>query len=424
MMPLRPVRLAFALSVVSLAAGADLPNEPVNMDEFSYGSELSSADAAIRRIELQPVVIRDIQRRDQRDIRVYDANNVAMPSALMKKDGPIRSSRVNLDISAEYLKGKISAYVIDRGNDQVPVIDSLKLAWKTGHAPNILTFYIEHSTNRKSWQTLVNSARVINFDFKGVRLELNEIDINKTTKRYLRFVPIDDKIFPPLAGVTATLTSLPHSDAWWLPVSRLHADDSRPGHYQFEITTGVRPVQFKLSFPAINSLMNGTLYSYAESDAKSRTVFTKDFEAYAVTLNQKVVNARPVDISHSSSTRWEIATTQTLNIDTEHLPSIMAAYPRYQLIFASDGDEPYTLVWGNGNADTNQASDLDARIKAGRNSVNEFPEVRTGVILDNSKLAALVASRRKLWPVILSVLALLTASIAMFIGYKRYRKSR
>lgn len=423
MMLLKPARLALALSVVSLTASADTPPDPVNMAEFAYGSALSAADASIRRIELQPVVILHIQRRDHRDIRVYDANNEPMPSLLLKKDGTIKTSSKNLKFSAEYRKGQVSAYVIDRGKDYGAAIDSLKLKWKAGRAPHILTFYIEHSANKHSWQTLINNANIINFDFKGVRLEQNEIDINKITKRYLRLVPIENKAFPKLAGITATIASRPHADYWWLRTDGLEPDAARPGHYQFSLSTGVSPDQFKLIFHELNSVMTGALYSYTGSDTKSRRLVTKDFESFAVSMNRKVVNANPVDIRHSSATRWEIAANQMLNIDAENLPGVMAAYPRYQLIFASDGDEPYTLVWGNQNANTIQSGDLVERIKANNLGLDAIPEVRTGMVLDNTRLSALAESRQKIWPVVLGVLVLIAVGIVLVIGYRRYRKA-
>lgn len=388
------------------------------MDAFAHGSELTSADAKIRRIELQPVVIRGIQRRDHLDIRVYDANNRPMPAALLNPDATIKTGSEQLKVSALYNNGKISTYIIDRGTDSQLALDSMQFKWKTGKAPKILSFDIEQSADNKSWQPLLNDACVFNLDYKGIRLEHNYLEINRLTKRYLRITPAKEINLPPMSAATATLASKPHADYWWQPVARLEPDPANTGHYVFSLTSGVRPVQFKLSLP-LNSAITGALYNYEDTDTKSPVLIAKDFTSYTMSINRNVINAKPVDSSHSSASRWKIATTGMVNIDTENLPGIMAAYPRYKLIFAADGEEPYTLVWGNPDANTEQRGDLAERLRESKLQLNAIPEVSTGLILDHAALAELVASRTSQWPVVISLLVLIVLGSAIYRGFIR-----
>lgn len=407
---------------VSSSLSADADPAALVMSDFAYGAELTSSSSELRRFVISPVIIKDIRRRDLGDIRVYDGNNSLMPTLVRKKDGDIAFSQQGLSIKPDRTRGKITGYILDRTSKHEPSLYSLQLKWKRGKTPNIGSLRVEHSADKKTWIMLSGLKTVTSFNFEGIRLIRNSIDINKQTERYIRLTVTNKNQQPPLASAIATSSNRTISDSWWIHAGKLQPLEGKPDSYQFSIREGIRPVSLKLLFPKINSILSGSLYSIDNIDGKpQRKRVAKNFLSYTVTLNNTVANSRPFDISQWQSPDWLIVADSAKNIQADNLPGVLLAYPQYEVIFANAGDEPYTAVWGNPAAGPPVSGNISERIKVSRASYDDIGIVKPGAIIDNAKLTEIMESRNSSWLELLAwLVAAAIAVLALRFGYRRF----
>ncbi len=421
-------KAAFTFLAVVITAGPSTAvadaTEP-NMSDFAYGAEITPADSELISFPLIPVIIKEVKRHDLGDIRVYDSNNELMPSIAREKDGRITTSQQRLSVKPVRSAGKITGYLVDRTSKHKPALKSLLLNWRRGKEPKILSLRVEHSADRKTWKTLGDSKTVVNFNFEGFQLNQNVIDINDHTERYIKLSFQARNLPPVLASVTAYTTNKPVSKYLWIHAGKLQASGNATDEFRFSLDTGIRPLSIKFLFPKINSILSGSLYTIDSHDAKTqRKLVEKNFIAYTVTLNNSVANSRAVDISQQPSSDWLIKTRDSKNIQPDNLPGVLAGYPQYEVVFANDGEAPYTAVWGNADVSAPPAGDLAARLAAVSKSGQQLAEARTGIVIDNQALTELMESRQFSWLALL--VWLIAAAITAFvfkIGYQRYRST-
>ena len=415
--------LAVVITTVPLMAVADA-TEP-NMSDFAYGAGITPADSELIRFPLIPIIIKEVKRHDLADIRVYDSNNELMPSIAREKDGRITTSQQRLSVTPVRSAGKIIGYLIDRTSKHKPALKSLLLNWRRGKEPKILSLRVEHSADRKTWKTLADKETVVNFNFEGFQLNQNVVDINDHTERYIKLSFPARNQPPVLASVTAYTTNKPVSKYWWIHAGKLQVSGNSTDEFRFSLIPGIRPVSIKLLFPKINSILSGSLYTLDTQDGKAqRKLIKKNFIAYTVTLNNSVANSRAVDISQQLSSGWLIKTRDSKNIQPDNLPGVLAGYPQYEVVFANDGEAPYTAVWGSADTSAPPAGDLAARLAAVSKSGQSLAQARTGIIIDKLALTELMESRQFSWLALLVwLIAAVVTAFAFKIGYQYYRST-
>jgi hypothetical protein len=420
---------AFTFVAVMIAAGtspAFADTAAPNMNDFAYGAKITPADSALISFPLTPIIIKEIKRHDLGDIRVYDGNNKLMPSKAREKDGPITTSQQRLTVTSLWSAGKKTGYLVDRTSNHKPALKSLLLKWKRGKEPKILSLRVEHSADKKSWETLAENVTVVNFDFEGFRLNQNIVDINDYTGRYIKLSFPARNQPPVLASVTAYTTNKRISDYWWIHAGKLQASDNSTNEYHFSIEQGIRPAAIKFLFPKINSILSGSLFTIDTHNGKQqRKLVEKNFTAYTVTLNSSVANSRAIDISHQPAADWLIKAGESKNMEPDNLPGVLAGYPQYEVVFANDGEAPYTAVWGNADVAAPPAGDITERFKAVSETSRSLSEARTGVVIDNQALTEIMESRQFSWLAVLVWLAVaVITTYALRIVYQRYLSTK
>jgi len=407
----------FMLAALTPLAIAQAPT--LSMDDFAYGSELTPVESHFRRFVLTPTMIQSVKRRDLGDVRVFDEDNELMPVLVRKNNSDIKTSRQQLAFVPHVVKGKTVGFVLDRTKDHQQWLKSLQLQWKKNAAPNVLSVKIENSADLVSWKTLKKSEVVSNYKFGNTMLRHNVIDIDSYTQRYIRIAFLQRKNVPPvLESVNSFISSAKPYKPAWIAAGKLKPQAGKPGSYQFSVSEGVNPRLLKMSFSALNTVLTGSLYAVLSSNGQQqRKLVTNNFSAYKITLNNKVVRSKPIDLSRWQATNWLITADAGSNVEANGLPKVMVAYPTYEVIFAAEGDEPYTVVWGNRKAGAPVLSDI--------NSGQDVIQVRHGRIFKTDELTERVESARFPWLTILIVLGvILIVAATGWFGYRRYLEAR
>lgn len=412
------VLMGIAVSLLSPLIFAE-EQQVLKLNDFDYGGDLSSAESEFRRFMLSADMIKGVRRNDLGDIRVFDGKNRLMPSLLKKKDSRIKSSQQNLSFHALTISDKDSGYLVDRTDRHEQSLEALELHWKSGAAPKILSVRVEHSKDKKDWKTLVNTEVLYNYKFKGRLLKQNTVKINDYTERYIRLTFLNKKRRPVMASVKAFTTNRKLAEKVWVSAGKLTADGTVPNAYHFSTGTGFRAELIKLGFIKINMMLAGSLYNLETIDGNLRhNLVSDDFAAYEISLNNRVVRADPIDVSKSQSTQWMVVADNSGELSAEDLPEVRAAYSQYEVIFAADGAEPYTVVWSNQSAGAPIKSDIVDRIKAKKLGWNDIAPVKPLFVLDKEQLTGLMESRESHF---LLPMALFMFIASVVFGYRRYR---
>ena len=393
----------------------------LKLDDFAYGANLTSAESEFRRFTLSPTMIKSMQRRDFGDVRVFDGNNELMSTLVRKKGGNEKIGQQTLTPYPYIVSGVTDGYILDRTAKHKQSLKSLHLRWKQGAAPGILSVRVEHSADKKTWNTLNDSETVINFKFNDTALKQNIIDINSYTQQYIKLTFLNKKQVAALASVKAYTTVNKLPDELWVPIGRLQPHKSISNGYRFSVSKAISPRLIKLSFGKLNTVLSGSLYTITSIDDKlQQKLVVNNFYAYVVTLNNKVVKSKPIDVSNWTSSEWLITTNAENNFSENDLPGITVAYPHYEVIFASDGDEPYTAVWGNSEAGAPMTGDIVERIKAKSLRWKDIAVARTGSPLNNARLTELMESRQTPWlMLIVGGLVIIIVTAVSIFAYKR-----
>ena len=409
-------------TIILLTAPAAAEPPTLNMNDFAYGAELEVSEAEFMRFNLNPDMVKNIRRNDLGDVRIFDVNNELLPSLVRKKDGRNKLKRETLSPSRLQTKDDTIAYVLDRTADHKRSLKALSLQWRPGTAPNMLQILVEHSADKNSWETLKDSETVNNFKFEDIALTQNIIDINSYTQRYIKLSFQNKKPLPVLATVHAYTSDKQSSDYTWIPAGKLQAQAGTRDSYHFQLDDGIRPELVKLRFPSLNTILNGQLSASKTVNGKQQyQPVINNFNAYVVTINNKVVKSRPINISRWQSNDWLITASASKNIQEDSLPGVDLAYPQYEIIFASNNEGPYTVVWGNPAAGKPVVGDIIDRLKKRPDIV----EIKPGATLNNRRLTELMESRQTPWLMISISLAIVVIAVTGFaFASRRYRSGK
>jgi hypothetical protein len=410
------------LALVASPVVAEAP--ALKLDDFAFGADLGPAETEFRRFSLAPIMMKDIQRRDLGDVRVFNDDNELVISKVRKKDAGLKISRQVLSFSRFTAAGKTAGYILDRKKNYKSWLKSLSLSWQQGASPKILALSVEHSADKKKWKVLKESEIVNNYTFNGIELKQNVIDINGHTERYLKLTFINTRYSPVLASAHAYTTNKLPAELSWITAGSLEALDDDDNSYRFSVSKGVSPDYLRLSFGKLNTLLHGSLYTVDDTNGKlERKEVIKNFSAYRVTLNNKVVNSRPINLKRWQSVDWLVTVNDASNLDVDDPPDVMVAYPQYEVIFANDGSKQYTVVWGNSSAGAPESGDIVKRLKAGKITMKDIAVIKPGRTLDKAELTELMNSRW--WANVLMITGLVLLVIAViagaFFGYRRYQ---
>jgi hypothetical protein len=385
------------LALMALAA------EPKPAD-FAYGATLTDAEAPIVEITLPPWVYSAVTRNDLGDVRVFNAADQAVPTALRsaplaEPDGPsitaphfaieappatpvndlaltFKDHGRELLVSSKGLPPgprELVAYVLDVSSAKRSAT-ALELTWTDESVWARVD--VSASDDLSSWRSVVSDAALADVKLGNHRLERRRLELGSVRARYLRVARRSGPL-PKIERVTITLAAdVPH-----VPRERLRlATTIMPdvdGQQAFLVDVGgpLPVIEAELALPESNTLATVAIDAGATAEGPFRQV--AQGLTYRMTRAGTEVTSEPFAMP---GVRLRFL---RLRIDRQGggigagSPALVVSYRPEQLLFVRRGDAPFSFVAGKFGAELHHRA-ADAIESAAGDGPNAIPAVTLG----------------------------------------------
>ena len=424
------------------------------LEDFAAGYELNTdGSGAIYRVTLPGTVYQNVVRKDLGDIRVFNNEGQRIPHAIRQQESktteqttrlelpffPLQSNKNSsngddLDIriaddgkiiNIQY-KGadtstnqeSIKRYVIDLSSVKQN-IDKLEFDISGNEDGYLKRVTLESSDDLNTWRRIINNATLSELDYANHSLKKNAIDINNDDYKYLRFTWVDDPEGLQLNAIRAMLTSVSRErqKIWWAVDGK--RSEKNENIIEFD-TGGVLPIEeINILLPEDNTLIEGTLRSRNDEKADWRTQYTGLF--YKLNMKGTQLEQEPFHIRTTTDRYWQLEVKEKDSVGNE-LPQLKFAWQPDELYFLARGTGPYTLAYGNADAEA-PAKPIDAlmRVLSEDQESDLVQQATLGNQISLKGIEALQPDRKipwqriLLWSVlIIGVLIIATMSVRLF----------
>ncbi len=233
-----------------------------------------------------------------------------------------------------------AAWVADASAIADPV-GALVVDWAAEAGSEIARVSVEASEDLKSWQPLA-SGTVLALEQGGRKLSQPRLEFPARKVKYLRVTSPTGGFV--LAGLRAESTKP-------APAPELHkvtvgGRSGPPGEYEYDLQAAVPVVRVQLLLAEPNAVAPAEIFSRNES-GEWRAVGTATF--YRLSRGGEELRSKPVAVSSSPARYWRVRIDPKAGIPRD-APRLEAGYRPRQVVFASRGEGPYLLAFGNEQA--------------------------------------------------------------------------
>lgn len=397
----RPMRLMIAAAVLWFwlaPAGAVAPND------FASGIELAAtAPRPLLELSLPDAVYAGVTRADLADLRVFNAEGLAVPHALCAAavtlpgtaprfvdqaldvfslraaqdkgnvagvDVQVRAPgeadvRVQVQASGapDQTSTQLSGYVISAEATQWP-IRALRLRWQAADGASTVSVRVEASDDLDRWWTIVAQTTLLRVDNAGGTLERMRIALPEARYRYLRLVRADAGPAPDVSQVLAeTVQTSPADEApfvWIEPQAQTQAGAGTDG-FAFDAARRA-PVQIaRIGLPLPNMALQARLQSRASEKVTWKTQWQG--EVFALAGETDARQNADLRFAAVADPLWRIDVTEGQESLGEGRPTLQLGYRPDRLRFLAQGDEPFTLAYGSARAEPARRRDCADLLK-------------------------------------------------------------
>jgi len=344
-------------------------------NDFAYQSQLSESDEALQSVHIPLEVLTGLVRDDFGDLKVRDASGKTLPSWIRQLPIEYATKQTELDFyefsayintrsktvttrenpsltSTEVLPVQTTRqdYIIELTEQQQGQgINQLALEWSQQPVDQILQLKIEVADDIDHWYTIHASKNLSNK--LSDNLDWSQIKNIPKGKKYIRLTPANSmQSFTLLKVVGFYGTKSSHDYLWHSSKSialQGHAD-----FYRLELPSSIYPDQLRLIPAQSQQLIKGDLYaSQLDFDKKRR--IQSNIQQHNIQPSEQVTVNQAIDVSHNLYQKWWFKSDQKLDA----APTVEFAYSPTEVLFLSNNNGPFTLVWGNYEASA-PANDL------------------------------------------------------------------
>jgi hypothetical protein len=230
-------------------------------------------------------------------------------------------------------------YLLDASGYDQPLVE-LKFDW-LGSGDVVVHLRLEAADDLNDWRLLVDSATLAELTTGSEQVRLDRVTLPKAVRAdYLRLTPVDGGDFE-LRGVEVRSRESRVPERNWKVLAGQVAEDG------LEFDAGGRyPIdRVAVQLERDSYLLEVELYSRADPSHPWRERGRRTF--YRVTTNGAAASSDPLKFASPFHRYWRI---QVLGDPPEATPQLKVGWAPDRLIFATQGQGPYTLAYGR--ADT------------------------------------------------------------------------
>jgi Protein of unknown function (DUF3999) len=360
-------------------AWADSPSDYRSHAEIAKGS-----GDTLHRVTLPFEVYRDT-RLDFGDLRVFNAAGESLPFAFASEPSTVREEAApvvlpvfpvagtpqatgqlanNLDVVVKSNangtivsvqgrpaivkpeaepKSKPVAWLLDASQVGAP-IKSLLFEWDVGPGTEIVRVSVDGSEDLKTWSRLISQVQLVHVEQGGAKLEQKRVDLRPGNARYLRVV--GDSAGFQLKSVSALREDQTKPPTDRLTLGAIGTQTSSPGEFMFLLGGHIPIEAVRLMLPP------DTVAPVSVSTAPTildKQVFLTSATFYRMVKDGAVIESTPVEVGR------RVACCVYVKLDPK-APAlqgplqIAVSWHPQQIVFAARGDGPYSLAFGNRNA--------------------------------------------------------------------------
>ncbi len=439
------IPLAALLTAISVQ-----PVVAATQDGFHYSAPLSEGSASLRRAELPWQVLSHLLQEGQADVRVYNADNQAVPAsvrpvaaepveaelrslAFFSGDDPERlgtlltlqagSSQVNLTP----LTQTGGHYLIIHNPDiagKPTLLQKLELQWEGLEQWLPSSLAVETSNDLQHWEKVDIDGLPYVLQEKGVRLENRLLKFSQPIQaRFIRLSGKEDfaALIPALGLVAGYVGGQsPSVAARWQAVN-LSAGDT-PQQFRYELPISVPVSQWRMPLEQLGSLYEGTLSSRYGAAARygaraNEWQVQGDFRHYRLQTAGGELRSEPVEVPAYGygGREWQLdfRLPNPLPASTQ----IELGWQPLEVRFVAQGKAPFRLVYGSRATDLPSAMTFDAALE------KVTPE--TVQVGEESVLAPVVPETNRPWLVFLLWGVLVAAvGLLLWMGKRLFKEMK
>ena len=372
------MRLAI-LSLVGLLCCSNLAQAQTSPKDFAYEQLAISAEAApAYRFALPLNVYQNTFREDLADLRVFNADGIAVPFSLSRPtaQAPIHQAPVALPLfplhegarilidgvhltinspgSAVNLQtqngapsdGSVRHYLLDaRAFDSA--LSALQLAWPDAAAQFTGRLSVEVSDDLAAWRTLTSAAPIANLRANGQTLVANRVEFAPTKAKFWRLSWLGVAPSVELTGILAEqAASLTEPARASLEVIGIRDPKDAP-EYTFDLSAHPPVSRLNVSLPDPNSVVEVELSSRSTRDAAWRVVARSSI--YRIRTPDGEQQSSPIEVRQDTDRYWHARIISVayspqapLRLHVEWIPN--------EVTFLAQGQAPFLLVYGSASA--------------------------------------------------------------------------
>ncbi|MDP9141286.1 MAG: DUF3999 domain-containing protein [Pseudomonadota bacterium] len=379
------------LAVLALQCGAASALAP---EDFASGMTIEGdTSRPVWQLELPDAVYGGVLRQGLGDLRVFNAEQIAVPHALCNHteveevsppqgrevELPVfplqaireaKSSTIGLNLTApegsdihvdiesaepsaesgEENASELSGYVIDATALDTAIV-SLKLRWATSDGASEVPVRVETSDNLDQWRIVVPQTNLVRLTSSSATLERSRIALPAAHYRYLRLVRADDGPAPAVEAVIAE-TILP-TKAKAVPLRWFDAQarsDSPEAMFDYDAARRAPVQAARIALPVRNQLVTLKL----QSRATDQSAWVTRWQGEQSNFNQGEPQPTSADIHFpaTSDPSWRVIIVEGREAFGDAAPALTLAYVPQVLRFVAQGQGPFTIAYGSANAES------------------------------------------------------------------------
>lgn len=356
--------------------------------QFASGIELrAETEWPVLELMVPDAVYAGVTQADLSDLRVFNAQHVAVPHALCElpsvppriEDRPLpvfslqappqaRDGDVDVHVrggSETALRIEVqpasrsdgaspaaqrSGYVID-ARPAPGAIRALRLKWQTADAASEVAVRVEASDDLDRWHTIVARTTLLRVDAAGAALERMRIVVPEADYSYLRLARADSGPPPNVEQVIAESVVPAEEDEAalrWFDAQATPLPAQMPG-LGFDAGRHAPVQRARIELPAVNMALTLRLQSRATSSSSWQTRWSG--EVFALGNGDGQRRSADIRLGTTADRQWRVLVTDGVDSLGTATLGLRLAYRPARLRFLAQGDAPFTLAYGSGRAE-------------------------------------------------------------------------